>query len=798
MAAAAAVSPAVNSHMEDLWQGVIDNYAEASTWYGVEARDMATNAYDYVILTVNAVVNGSGKLDDFEAFKEQQGFNVLTVTETAQYDDLNNLTGMGSGWGGGTGNTAAENIRNWLKNNYQSLGIAYVLLIGNPTPSNGNVPMKMCWPRKGAGTYEDAPTDYYYADLTGNWDLDGDGYYCEYTGDRGTGGIDVNVEVYVGRIPVYGTTYTDLDKILQKTIDYGLDSGDIGWREKVLLPMEVSDSSTHGWPLGENIRTDYAIPNGWESYRIYEQDYGLSPEMTPCTISNVRTEWQNLYGLVTWWTHGSATYAQDVFSISDCTYLDDNYPSFTFQCSCLNSHPETANNLAYELLKNGAIGTVSATRVSWYFMGDSAWEIPGGNSYMADRYSAKIINKTRAGKALFDMKMEGSFFTWGSWMNYLGFNLYGDPAIKIDDADETCPFPAPPESITYPAEDCDGAFTVTWAAVTGATGYTLQRSTDPGFAGAVTAYAGALTSYSQSGLTEGTYYYRVRAENTCGNSDWRTGSAVEVRLTADVSLDLVISLSDGNGYAYENTGDGASPVWTRRSGWDLPDAGSYANPAFADLDGDSDQDAIVGDSTGIGKAYVNAGSAVAPVWARMSAWDLPDCGSYGAPAMGDLDCDGDPDALMGNSTGKVVAYRNTGSTSAPVWTAATGWDLPEDAGSYADPLLVDLDDDGDMDLLVGEYKAGAIAYRNIGGCSGPIWERISTWDVPPVASRTRTTVTGGDLDNDGDTDLLVGNNLGEVLSYENTGTASAPVWTRRPAWDGEDLGGCSAPALIGL
>ena len=151
-------------------------------------------------------------------------------------------------------------------------------------------------------------------------------------------------------------------------------------------------------------------------------------------MDNVQNEWRNFCGLVTWWTHGSETTAADVFNSSRCVNLDNDHPSFTFQNSCNNGYPEVAGNLGYSLLKNGAIGTISASRVSWYAPGDSNWDISGINSYMADRYSKKIIEKVRAGKALFDMKMAASPSAMSRWMNFLVFNLYGDPALKIDDA----------------------------------------------------------------------------------------------------------------------------------------------------------------------------------------------------------------------------------------------------------------------------------------------------------------------------------------------------------------------------
>jgi hypothetical protein len=67
------------------------------------------------------------------------------------------------------------------------------------------------------------------------------------------------------------------------------------------------------------------------------------------------------------------------------------------------------------------------------------------------------------------------------------------------------------------------SFTANWNSVPGATGYYLDVSTDAGFSSFVPGYnnlnVGNVTSYNVSGLTTcGTYYYRVRAYNTCGIS----------------------------------------------------------------------------------------------------------------------------------------------------------------------------------------------------------------------------------------------------------------------------------------
>jgi uncharacterized protein YpmB len=135
-------------------------------------KEATTSAYDYVIVTTNSVItnlsNNIPNLDDFVQYLESnQGHRVTIITEDE--------------YGQAEGQQRAINIRNWLVDNYQGLGIRYVLLIGNPDPddptnatdSYGDIPMLMCWPLKDIEPdFEGCPTDHFYADLTGNWEIE--------------------------------------------------------------------------------------------------------------------------------------------------------------------------------------------------------------------------------------------------------------------------------------------------------------------------------------------------------------------------------------------------------------------------------------------------------------------------------------------------------------------------------------------------------------------------------------------------------------------------------------------------
>jgi len=88
--------------------------------------------------------------------------------------------------------------------------------------------------------------------------------------------------------------------------------------------------------------------------------------------------------------------------------------------------------------------------------------------------------------------------------------------------------PAIPGSITYPSSDDDGAFTVSWSPVTSAVQYELVRFSVGSTLGYI-CYTGSATSYTQSGLVDGSFYYRVRGINPCGvHGNFRTGHTVVV------------------------------------------------------------------------------------------------------------------------------------------------------------------------------------------------------------------------------------------------------------------------------
>jgi len=81
--------------------------------------------------------------------------------------------------------------------------------------------------------------------------------------------------------------------------------------------------------------------------------------------------------------------------------------------------------------------------------------------------------------------------------------------------------------------DGDGSFTVSWQAAPGATSHELQEDDSEAFSSPRAVYSGPSTSASISVLDVGTYYYRVRAVNAFGSSDW---SLVRSTLVSNVTV----------------------------------------------------------------------------------------------------------------------------------------------------------------------------------------------------------------------------------------------------------------------
>ncbi|MEM2990287.1 MAG: CARDB domain-containing protein, partial [Halobacteria archaeon] len=220
----------------------------------------------------------------------------------------------------------------------------------------------------------------------------------------------------------------------------------------------------------------------------------------------------------------------------------------------------------------------------------------------------------------------------------------------------------------------------------------------------------------------------------------------------------------------------------------------HSAPAFADLDGDGDLDLMVGDITGKLRTYKNTGSALNATWVE-SYWAYGiDAGSYSTPAFADLDNDSDLDLVVGNNFGSLSVYENTGNATNPAWSKVDKWNITKiSVSSYAAPAYTDLDDLVDLDLIIGSGDGKLYSYENTGNYT---WQEID-WTAD-IDAEQNAAPAFADLDGDDDLDLIVGLKNGTIYSYENIGSASSPIWQMATWTSSIKTGSHAKPALADL
>ncbi|MBP2295727.1 beta strand repeat-containing protein [Azospirillum rugosum] len=253
-----------------------------------------------------------------------------------------------------------------------------------------------------------------------------------------------------------------------------------------------------------------------------------------------------------------------------------------------------------------------------------------------------------------------------------------------------------------------------------------------------------------------------------------------VDIDGDGDLDMIAGNSGGSSVFYRNVGTATAPSFTLAgtNPFGLGNAGGYTKPTFEDIDGDGDLDALIGNSAGNTVFYRNVGTATQPSFtlAGTNPFGLGNAGSFVSPAFADLDGDGDLDALIGNLVGNTVFYRNVGTATAPSFTAGGtnvfGLTLPM---TYAAPTFVDIDGDGDLDVVIGGKFNSFAVYRNVGTTAAPSFTLVGTNPFGLTGAPTFVAPSLVDIDGDGDLDLLAGFQAGNTVLYRNAPPNTAPV-----------------------
>lgn len=249
-----------------------------------------------------------------------------------------------------------------------------------------------------------------------------------------------------------------------------------------------------------------------------------------------------------------------------------------------------------------------------------------------------------------------------------------------------------------------------------------------------------------------------------------------------------------------------------------------------DRDGDGDQELIMGDISctnvffadnqgSTSNAHIGDTTMLYPNYPNKASTNIIKLNSFPCTFYLDVDNDGfkdliaSPNAIAGSENYQSVWYYKNASTTPTVNFVFQKKTFLQDEmielgeGSY--PVLFDADADGKNDLIVGNLgyymgntnKSRLAFYKNIGTTSSPSfslitrdYQSLSTYNIYSMAP------TFGDLDNDGDKDLIIGDNNGQLHYFENTASVGSPAQfvNHVASYQGIDVGNFAYPQLFDI